>query len=110
MAHQPKELPEILRWGGWRNPNPPDPWLELILEIGDPQIRQAAVSELVKMNIATARIQGEFWTGIQRAMAPKADQNRDREKPPVVKPNAWRFLTGSARSARYGPVRIADCF
>ena len=68
MAHQPKELPEILRWGGWRNPNPPDPWLELILEIGDPQIRQAAVSELVKMNIATARIQGEFWTGIQRAM------------------------------------------
>lgn len=68
MAHQPKELPEILRWGGWRNPNPPDPWLELILEIGDPQIRQAAVSELVKMNIATARIQGEFWTGIQRAI------------------------------------------
>jgi hypothetical protein len=68
MAHQPKELPEILRWGGWRNPNPPDPWLELILEIGDPQIRQAAVAELVKMNIATARIQGEFWTGIQRAI------------------------------------------
>ncbi len=49
-------------------PNPPDPWLELILEIGDPQIRQAAVAELVKMNIATARIQGEFWTGIQRAI------------------------------------------
>ena len=49
----------------------PDPWLELILEIGDPQIRQAAVSELVKMNIATARIQGEFWTGIQRAMGAK---------------------------------------
>jgi hypothetical protein len=66
-----KELPEVLRWGGWRNPNPPDPWLELILEIGDPQIRQAAVSELVKMNIATARIQGEFWTGIQRAMGAK---------------------------------------
>ena len=42
-----------------------------ILEIGDPQIRQAAVSELVKMNIATARIQGEFWTGIQRAMGAK---------------------------------------
>jgi hypothetical protein len=71
MAHQPKELPEILRWGGWRNPNPPDPWLELILEIGDPQIRQAAVSELVKMNIATARIQADFWTGIQRAIGAK---------------------------------------
>jgi hypothetical protein len=72
MAHQPKEMSEVLRWGGWRNPNPPDPWLELILEIGDPQIRQAAVSELVKMNIATARIQGEFWTGIQRAMGGKS--------------------------------------
>ena len=47
------------------------PGLELILEIGDPQIRQAAVSELVKMNIAIGAYTGQFWTGIQRAMGAK---------------------------------------
>jgi hypothetical protein len=61
------QIPEALRWG-IHHPNPPDPALALLLEYGDPSVRQAVLGGLVKLNIATLHAQVEFWTGVDRAM------------------------------------------
>lgn len=69
---RPQQVPEALQWAFWRNPNPPDPALALILEFGTPSVRQAVLGGLARLNVATAQAQVEFWTGVQRAMG----QNR----------------------------------
>jgi len=61
------QVPEALRWG-IHNPNPPDPALALILEFGTPSVRQAVLTGLARLNLATAQAQVELWTGVQRTM------------------------------------------
>jgi hypothetical protein len=62
------ELPELLRWVTWHNPNPPDPALALILESANPQVRQQVLGGLARMQVATLQAQVEFWTGVERAI------------------------------------------
>ena len=73
MGKEPNtELAEILRWRWGHNPNPPDPWLGVILELGDQSVRQAAIQGLITLNATTARAQADFWTGLQKAAGGKA--------------------------------------
>jgi hypothetical protein len=60
-------LAEVLRWFPGVNPNPPDPWLALVLEVGDPSLRQAALQSYARMNAAYSQAQAQFWTEMERA-------------------------------------------
>jgi len=40
----------------------------LILEFGTPSVRQAVLTGLARLNLATAQAQVELWTSVQRAM------------------------------------------
>jgi hypothetical protein len=61
------QVPDLLRWG-FHNPNPPDPALALILELGTPSVRQAVLNGIARLNLATAQAQVQLWTDVQRAM------------------------------------------
>jgi hypothetical protein len=68
MAVQPQtNLADILRWVSGHNPNPPDPWLALVLEVGDPPLRQAAMQSYARMNAAYSQAQMQFWTDMEKA-------------------------------------------
>ena len=49
------------------DPGVPDPWLALVLEVGDPSLRQAALQSYARMNAAHSQAQAQFWTEMERA-------------------------------------------
>lgn len=60
-------LPDVLRWVPWHNPNPPDPWIQLVLQVGDPAHKQAAMQSFARLNAAQAQAQAQFWADMEKA-------------------------------------------